>query len=85
VEFNGEIFITTMSDTETLKNVKNKIKGMNGQNLDACTITNQSTGKLLTGETECKEIHDGQKNRNYFIAPRSNIKWISLKLPESQA
>ena len=28
------------------------------------------------------DISNGQKNRNYFIAPRSNIKWISI---ESQA
>ena len=28
------------------------------------------------------DISNGQKNRNYFIAPRPNIKWISI---ESQA
>ena len=24
-------------------------------------------------------ISNGQKNRNYFIAPRSNIKWVSIE------
>jgi len=84
---NCETFITTMSDSETLQDVKNKIMPMihdrmNVQNLNACAVKNLSTGKLLRDETVCKDISNGQKNRNYFIAPRSNIKWISI---ESQA
>jgi hypothetical protein len=84
---NCETFITTMSDSETLQDVKNKIMPMihdrmNGQNLNDCTVKNLSTGKLLRDETVCKDISNGQKNRNFFIAPRPNIKWISI---ESQA
>jgi len=81
---NCETFITTMSDSETLQDVKNKIMPMihdrmNGQNLNACAVKNLSTSKLLRDETVCKDISNGQKNRNYFIAPRSNIKWISIE------
>jgi len=79
VEFNGDIFIITISDSGTLQDVKNMILDINGQNLDTCTIKNQSTGQLLREETECKGISNGQKNRNYFIAPRSNIKWVSIE------
>jgi len=83
---NCETFITTMSDSETLQDVKNKIMPMihdrmNGHNLNACAVKNLSTGKLLRAETVCKDISNGQKNRNYFIAPRSNIKWISIESP----
>jgi len=79
VEFDGENFITTISDSETLQDVKNKIMGMNGQNLNACAVKNLITGKPLRDEAVCKDISNGQKNRNYFIAPRSNIKWISIE------
>jgi len=49
------------------------------QTLDACVVKNLATGRLLRDETECKDISNGQKNRNYFIAPRSNIKWVSIE------
>jgi hypothetical protein len=79
VEFNGDIFIITISDSGTLQDVKKMIPDMTGQNLATCTIKNQSTGQLLREETECKGISNGQKNRNYFIAPRKNIKWVSIE------
>lgn len=81
VHLGARNFILTLSDSETVSDLKNRIRDMAGieiANLDG-VVQNLATGKQLRDSMLCKEIQNGQKKTNHFVAPQTNIKWISIE------
>merc|ERR1719259_1603295 len=82
VHLGAKNFIPTLSDSETVSHLKNRIRGIDGveiANLDEVVVKNLATGQLLKDSMLCKEIQNGQKKTNHFVAPQTNIKWVSIE------
>jgi len=87
VSVKGKQFIVTVSNTDTLDDLKTKILNMDPaldrQTLDSLQLKNQSTGMPFNPEkfaqTTCKEIANKAKGESHFAPQRRNIKWVSIE------
>jgi len=85
-EFEGRQFILTMKKTETNQAAVAKILGIcnDERAADSFDIKNESTYNLERPDKPCKDIANGTRGKNHFVAPVENIKWISIQ-PKSSS